>query len=92
MRSVDYISIGKCINFFRIVIYDNAPKSIQYATKSGDIASYLEHVEDVTLDLQDLHDQIGKHTRKMITALTVGDLKDWAKKSDYVGDDVSINP
>ena len=55
---------------------------------TGEILSYLEFVEDVTLDLADLGESEtgGKHSAEMIDALVNGDLKDWAKKTDYVED------
>ena len=42
-----------------------------------DMSLYMEQVEDVNLELKSLEKTPGRHTRRMITRLLTGDLKQW---------------
>ena len=52
----------------------------------NDILTYLECAEDVTLDLENLHNKVGNHSKKLLNELLKGELQKWLRKTDYPDD------
>ena len=50
-------------------------KNTEYSDQ--DLSLYMEHVEDVKLELNGLKEQPGRHTQRMLTRLLTGDLSMW---------------
>ena len=48
--------------------------------EDNDILTYLECVEDVTLDLENLHSKVGKHSKKRLNELLKGDYRNASRK------------
>ena len=91
-----YYSLNFILQSYKdiILVYNLALKYIDnnniLVFNTGDIVSFLEHVEDVRMDLKDLALKEGKHSAKMIESLTQGELTDWSKKNDYPTDEVCV--
>ena len=53
---------------------------IQQTEFVDNILTYLECVEDVTLDLENLHSKVGKHSKKLLNELLKGDYRNASRK------------
>ena len=61
-------------------ILDNFIQQTKFV--DNDILTYLECV-DVTIDLKNLHNKAGKHSKKLLNELLKGELQEWLRKTDY---------
>ena len=53
---------------------------------NNDSLTYLDCVEDVILDLENLHNKVRKHSKKLLNELLRRELQKWLGKTDYPDD------
>ena len=53
---------------------------------NNDSLTYLDCVEDVILDLENLHNKVRKHSKKLLNELLRTELQKWLGKTDYPDD------